>query len=459
MQLTDTIASLWPLLKPHIPDADPKTHILVLSHQTGQFSHASTLSFSAIPHRPVHFLLFQRVVRCLVKTADHDPREYPINVSDSVMAVVNSIVGETENTKYALGFRSRDPGPIDKLPLQICCPFMPLVTQNWFHDPLFLIRRICEQDIEFLADFEVRQMLLRNFRLSALENISFYATDEWANLAALQLVWEGHGHATRQYIKATLPLYVSPVRPVDDSLVDQTQNLLSSTYENFTKDQAQSLYLTRALMNGCQCSYVTKVRFRREKSAWRTDRYLVVSPKWVWVLKDLHLSPEIAVLFGSWQDFTRGKKSVKVTFSPKEIWHIECKRPDILLGVLHPMFAWTENMATKAKDPVPRRASFDGQPVPFVSSEVRSKARIPRGMPICVLPSPEEADTPFCLRNGFRKLIVSALSDSERGGEVRVGREMEPRIFFKIPSEEMWYHNSFIMMLCSLLFLVLAWRL
>jgi hypothetical protein len=461
----DAIDSIWPLLTPHIPEANPQTHILILPDSPPDISVATELPLSSIPARPIRFRLFPTIVRCLVKTADLSHRERSINVCEPVISVIKSIVGDESESKFVLGFRGHDGiSSTDNMPLQVLCPSMPLSTQNWFHEPLILIRRVCEADVPFLLDSAVREALLKNCRLAALENISFYKLDEWAKLAALQLVWEGNVEIKKQQVRSLLALCVPPVVEVSEELVDKTWSGLKEV-EQFTRDQAQVWYIQKAAQDGCQCAFVTKIKFRKDRRTWGGDRYLAVSPVCIWILNELGEGPEDAARFGSWVDLSREKEVIRIVFPNKEVWNIECKSPEIVIAFLRPQFVPTDSaafpvyravsvedsghaspvvtLAQRSDGRRPSRFAFDGEGEE--GGDCRGERIEPKGAPNCVVPAKGEGETPFQGRQALRSIRVVAGLDPEAAVDVEVSGEIDAKEFFKLAPAEMWHHNTFVL--------------
>lgn len=272
-------------------------------------------------------------VKCVVKTANKDPQEVIFDVTQPPLVFINQLVEENPE-RYVLYYQD----PQDSAVLLCCSALLPLCVQGWLHDPLVLLRRIYPADLTETTDPNFRQILHRNFRLAALWGLSYYPVDVWAQLTALQFIYENVSKLDMNYIKENVTRCVSRTVEVDNMLCSKISKYIIQD-KCFDEEQASTMYLQIAATNGCQCAFIEKVRVnvvRDKKFRLPKWKVLYVSGVMALLLNDDEKSVFEEVKTEEIKNVTIHSAITQIILKDGQYWEIISQRPfalrDTVLG-------------------------------------------------------------------------------------------------------------------------------
>jgi hypothetical protein len=427
-----------------IREVDQKREILDIDSTFEAYSGQQEISLLAFPNP----------CQCKIRTADQEPRNYDINISLTVSEIIASLIEEGVSSYYALAFQV--PG---EQSLHVLCHSMPLVTQMWNNDPLILIRRLHIDDVPQLADDAFRQFLLRNSRLAASSNLCYYSLNTWADLAALQIVYENRPQDLMT-IRQNISLFVASDVKLIETLPDLVYNNVKF-YSGATKPQAEALYITMAATSGSQCAFTENIKFRDKSMIWNRSRIVLVTIRHIRIIKDFTSPHECEVLHSDEYDVAMSDGSLMLKFPNGDYWTITGSlHIDILYNVILEMRQWgteqgrsdesykrDQKFMIKAKsedylDKVSESGTFSG---------VVRRKKVPLGV-TKVVPCDEEDREYGMLKESIKTLkVVREMVDEER---VDDKTEIDRLKFFKQSRDQIRFRN-FVFAMIAVVFAIL----
>ena len=275
---------------------------------------------------------FPRKTQCVIKTSDmHEQRE--IDVTARVYDIMYNII-DKQPQRYVAGFQKQD----DTNSIFYSCSLsMPLCTQGWFHETLFMIRRLYIDDTTEELDSTYAKFLLENCRIANNFSLSCYEIDVWGQLSALQFLYERVEKLTEAYVRQNIARFVSPTVKAENEgeLIDRTIFHIRK-FAKMDSDSALRLYLVTSATEGCQCSYTEKVKFKVVGAPWFSQtRYLFLCPERIWIAKENTFSPAETAKTSDLLEPTYDGENVIIELLSHTKWSIKSSRPQILMSIIN----------------------------------------------------------------------------------------------------------------------------
>ena len=464
-----------------------KTQEFILVHEDGEerniLGHINPSRQLTFGKKESMFVIPRRV-RVVIKTADQ-AINCELDTTKTARECIDDILGDASSAKYELGFPA---GPKHDY-LHLCCGQVPLVSQGWLFDHLFLIRRIYREDIALTIDPTVRQMLLNNLKLAISWNLCYYPVQVWADLAALQLVYEDKEAVDVQYIRQNYTRYVAGAARNDDSVVDMIFRQLKK-YHAMTREQAEMMYIQKA-SDGCQCAYVDRVKLK-QKIGMRKTRYLLISPNELVLLKDFGRLAEEVRPFDEYENVVTVDDDLVVMFKTQARWQFNVEQRSSVVLTLHQMSHKIVDNQVEQDLLESHRPRFDSVLEEEITLEPKGlesamrapasvlvgesddelelvptrfgnesclvdgdKGFVPPGITKRVLTLAGERGVPYSVGEDVEDLDVVKKLDPNEDVEVEDARPIDADAFFALSSNEMWYNNRLlvgILVIVSLVF-------
>ena len=331
---TETIGNLKIKLKSKIDVFKNQEVVIVDERENGFFTilndHDKVENFKG--RNNVTFRAFPKFIKCVIKTSEiYEQRE--IDVTSRVFDITYNII-DRQPQKYIAGFQKQD---VSNSVFYPCSMSLPLCVQGWFHDTLFLIRRLYIDDTTDELDSNNAKFLLENCRIANNLSLSCYDIDVWGQLSAFQFLYEKVELLTESYVRQNISRFVSPpVKAESESdLIDRTIYHIRKS-SKMDPDSALRLYLVTSVTEGCQCSYTEKVKFKIQGAPWFWQtRYLFLCPERICIAKENTYNPHETIKTSDILETKYDGENVIVELLSHVKWLIKSSRPQILMSVLN----------------------------------------------------------------------------------------------------------------------------
>ena len=336
VQDTETIKDLKNKLRNGIDVFNKNEVVIVQEKENGLFiCLADTAKISEIRTKEsLPLRAFPRFCQCVVKTSEiYEQRR--IDVTSRVFDIVYDIIDEKPQ-RYIAGFQkqneSRDSSVFYPLSLTGL-----LCEQGWFHDTLFLIRRLYADDTTDGLIEQQAKFLVENCRMANNFSLSAYEVSTWGELAALQFLFEREAQITESYVRQNITRCVAPaVKEEEESELVEKTTFNIRRHSKISPPSALRLYLVTSVSEGCQCSYVEKVKFKVVGSPWfSSSRYIYICPESIWLTKENGFNPSEKVRIADVTGTMFDGENVIISLINKTQWAIKCSRPRVLMGYIN----------------------------------------------------------------------------------------------------------------------------
>lgn len=301
--------------------ADGNFEILEDSKTVASLSSKGEINLKAMP----------RFVLCVFKTVDSYVQKQ-IDVLKPVFNIIFDVINEFP-LNYNFGFQYQKEGK-ENLSYKMCAFSLPLCVQGWFHDTIFLIKKIPILDIWDFDDSVIANYI-ENCRFAHKLSISAYPVDVWGQLAAYQFLSEKIPSITESYVRQNISRCVSPAVKIssESELIERTVFHIRRCAKLDSKSALQH-YFNTLVNDGCQCAFMEKVKFKVVGSLFSARRYLYITSEKIWIAKDLSTNitelgktPEIV---GTMFD----GENLLIEFVTHTKWAIKTSRPKVIKSVI-----------------------------------------------------------------------------------------------------------------------------
>ena len=222
-------------------------------------------------------LVFSRIDLVVKKASNQDQ-----NVSlDMMQTAGENLRSINEDPKYyTFAFR-----PVDDSFYRITCNSLSLVSQGWFGEQLFIVRRVLEtekQDIRKLFDECI---------FTGELGLNIMDSQNWIETGAMRLIADKKVKQSRQAQKRFITQYIPNNISIDDQLWPHLTNIIEHN-QYMSQDEARQEFIKLCTSSGGQCCFIDKVQFLIMDGKWRmtSQRFLYISPTSITITKDLGTS-------------------------------------------------------------------------------------------------------------------------------------------------------------------------
>ena len=330
---SQTIENLKMKLKSKIQEFKNQEVVIVEEKENGfYYLLANSDKIENFKNKNITLRAFPRKTQCVIKTSDmYEQRE--IDVTARVYDIMYNII-DKQPQRYVAGFQKQDDSNSIFYP---CSLSMPLCTQGWFHETLFMIRRLYIDDTTDQLDSTIGKFLLDNCRIANNFSLSCYEIDVWGQLSALQFLYERVEQLTEAYVRQNISRFVSPSVKTESEgdLIDRTIFHIRRSAK-MDSESALRLYLVTSVTEGCQCSYTEKVKFKVVGAPWFLQtRYLFLCPERIWIAKENTFNPSETAKTSDILETKYDGENVIIELLSHTKWLIKSSRPQILMSVIN----------------------------------------------------------------------------------------------------------------------------